>query len=147
MKVRAKSLVAALVIALIGIGGITGCGGASPEGFDPTTRPQYVVQAYLDRLQDGDRQKASELLTDTGRRNGGSPIVHGRMIDLELTAPRPAPKRHNGRPVVDAVTVTISFTRVNETSPNLNNGPARWTFIVVQEREGAPWLIGDQGLG
>lgn len=135
------------VVGVIGMSAASGCGDPPPEGADPTTHPQYVVQAYINRLTNGDREGAAELMTEIGRRNGGSPIGTGRIEGFGITAPRPIPNHHNGRTVFKAVTERITFTRVGETSLTLNNGPAQWDFIIVQEHEGDPWLIDDQGNG
>ena len=140
-------LTVAAAVAVLGISAASGCGDPPPEGADPTTHPQYVVQAYINRLTNGDREGAAELMTDIGRRNGASPLDTGRIEGFGLTAPRPIPNHHNGRTVFKAVTERITFTRVGETNLTLNNGPAQWDFIIVQEHEGDPWLIDDQGTG
>lgn len=146
---RTRSVVRTTILALaFSVGGWTsGCGSSPKEGATPTSALD-VAQSYVARLSVGDEHGAQKLLTSIELRNGGSPIVTGRMIDVTFRSPKPVrPSSSNGRVVADAVSVWIDFRRVDETDPTLVNGPASWDFIIVKEKPDGPWRIDDQGLG
>jgi hypothetical protein len=124
-----------LVIVLVGVMGVSGCGGGEPQDS-----PANVVSALYERVADGKFEQACELFTDEVL---DAISANGLDCQTSLAAQYPVDKREDVRDVEvdeDAIEINGDTATVPASAVTFGNEPSSGADTQVVQRDGNWWI-------